>query len=811
MNNTIITLLSIIFCYASVLGQGLTQTVRGTIVDLDSQSPLIGASVYLLNSDPPIGAITDMEGNFRIDKVPIGRNSLKLSYLGYEEQIIPNIVVNSAKEVVLSLSMQEAAIKMEEIVVKAEQEKGAALNEMSLVSAQSISAEKSERYAGGFSDPSRILTSYAGVASGNDGDNDIIVRGNSPKYVQWRLEGSEITNPTHFADQNAVRGGLSAVNNNLLATSDFHTGAFSPEFGDVLSGVYDLRLRSGNNEKFEGSVGFGLLGTDLTFEGPFKKGYGGSFIINYRYSTISLISQLGLLDIDAALNFQDAVFKVVLPSKKAGVFSIFGLGGLSSFAFEDVKPDFQNTPGDNISSENVQEDYDKDSYLGNIGLNHSLPINTSSFLKTSLTYSSNGIDEDVFENKILKITDSQGATLRDSLLSRNLDYRSRLNNSTYRASMIYNNKLNAKNKVQVGVKYRLQQFKNEQSWLQESTDERYFAADFDEKIGSLQSFISWKHRLNENITIVGGLHNMNVLYNKKSTIEPRIAMNWKLNNRNNFMLGFGQHSTMESVHNYFAQVQAEDGSFYQPNKELDLLKARHYVAAYEIRFTENLRGKVEAYYQDLYNIPMENNDSSFYSTINEGNDFRYTDLVNEGKGQNYGIELTLERFYANNFYFLINGTLFDSKYTGPDGIERSTLYNGNYLINALVGKEFVNLGKKKNKSLAINAKLFYGGGKPIIPVLKDEQGNATVDVENNKFWDYDKAYQEKLDDVYTIIISATYKINKKKAAHEIYLNLDNVSSTQAKLSEYYDPNEENGVAYVSQFGFFPNLMYRLYF
>jgi hypothetical protein len=250
-----------------------------------------------------------MSGSFRFDKIPVGRIDLQLSYLGYERKIIPNIVVNSGKEVVLELDMQESIINMDVVVIKPEKEKGKALNEMSLIGARSISPEESNRYAGPFNDPSRIVSNYSGVAASQDGSNDIIVRGNSPKYMQWRLEGVQITNPNHFADQNGVGGsGISALNNNLLSTSDFYTGAFSPEYGDVLSGVYDIKLRAGNNEKFEGSAALGILGTDLTLEGPLKKGYGGSYLFNYRYSTISLIKDLGLVDVDGVPKFLDAAF-----------------------------------------------------------------------------------------------------------------------------------------------------------------------------------------------------------------------------------------------------------------------------------------------------------------------------------------------------------------------------------------------------------------------------------------------------------------------------------------------------------------------
>ena len=806
----LITCLFILFSTLT-FGQQLTQTVRGTIQDVDNQLPLIGASVVLKNTMPIIGTVTDIDGHFRLENVPIGRITLQLAYLGYENQTLPNIEVNSGKEVVLTLNMQEAIVKMAEIVVTANQEKGAALNEMALISSRSISAEKTERYAGGFSDPSRIVSAYAGVATTNDGDNDIIIRGNSPKYVQWRLEGMEISNPTHFGDQNGVRGGISALNNNLLATSDFHTGAFSPEFGDVLSGVYDVKLRAGNNEKREATFGFGLLGTDVTMEGPFKKGDGGSYLVNYRYSTISLISDLGLVKIDGLLNFQDAAFKIVLPTKKAGIFSFFGLGGVSSFSLEDVKRSTFDTPGDNPRNAAIREDYDKRNHLLNIGMNHTFSINKNSFIKTTLGYSNTGIEEDVFEMETLSIADETGETMRDSVLDRLLDDKSRLTNSTLRGAITYHHKINAKNKIQVGAKYALMGYHYHQSWFQDEIGERFTAINFKENISTINNFISWKHRLNEKVSIVSGLHTFNVLFNHTGAIEPRIAMNWQLNKTSAMNVGYGKHSKMESIHNYFAKVPQADGSIIEPNKELGLLKAHHFVLGYEKRFSKNLMAKVELYYQGLYDLPVENVDTSYYATINEGTDFRYVDLVNKGTGKNYGVEFTLERFFDNNYYFLINGSLFNSTYKSLEGIERNTAYNGNYLFNILAGKEFDGLGKKKNKTLALNAKIFFGGGKKILPLLRDNQENIAVNLATNQYYDHEKAYNDKLEDVYTVILSASYKINKRKATHEIFLNLDNVTNTKGKLLEYYDADEPNDTGYLKQFGFFPNLMYRVYF
>ncbi len=794
--------LSFLFSFVTILATKaqMTQTIRGTVYDADAEFTLIGASVIVLDSDPLIGTVTDIDGRFRLENIPIGRVSLKISFMGYEEQLIPNIVVNSAKEVVLNIPMQESVTQMNAVVISANKNKGEALNDMSINSSRSISVEETSRYAGGFNDPSRIVSSFAGVATTGDGGNDIIVRGNSPKYIQWRLEGMQITNPNHFADQNAVGGAVSILNNNMMATSDFHTGAFAPEFGDALSGIYDVKLREGNNEHFETVLGIGLLGTDLTVEGPFKKGYRGSYVANYRYSNASLIDQLGLVDIVGIPYFQDGSFKVVLPTKNIGKFNIYGLGGTSGFRFENVTPAIWNTPGEPNLSEQLTENVEKETFLGNAGLSHVLAFGERSVLRTSVSYSGEGINDDVF------ITEH----LNDENSLETQSFKSRLIKSTYRAALTYSNKINARNKIEVGSKYALfdYEFKQDQDFALNGNLQNM--VDFKENISTVRNYVSWKHRHGENLTLVAGIHNMNVLLNNKSTLEPRLGIKWAINPTNSLNLGYGNHSNMESVHNYYTKFTNSNGEEKLVNADLDLLKAHHFILGYEKRFSAQLRAKVELYYQHLYSLPLENNDTSIYSTINEGLEVRYVDLVNEGTGRNYGMELTLERFFHKNYYFLLNGSVYESKYTPLDGIERNTRFNGNYLVNLIGGKEFDGLGKNKNQTLGLNAKVFFGGGKKIIPLVRDGDGNAISDPVNGPLMDMDNAYDKKIEDLYQIIIAVSYKFNRPKATHELFFNLDNITNSKGKISEFYDEREEGNVGYVTQFGFFPNVMYRLY-
>ena len=283
----------------SLFGQAITQTVRGKIIDQESLTPLPGASVVVLDSKDQLGAMTDADGNFRIDNVPVGRISLVITFIGYEDRMIPNILVTSGKETVMEIVLKESLLMLEAVEIKAD--KSEIANEMALTSARGFTVEETKRYAGSFNDPARMVSAYAGVDSDPSGNNSIIVRGNSPKGIQWRLEGIDIPNPNHFSDEGATGGPINTLNSAMLSNSEFYTGAFAPEYGNALSGVFDMKLRKGNNEQREYSFSLGVLGTDATIEGPFVKGGGSSYLINYRYSTLSMLNSLGVVDFEGIL------------------------------------------------------------------------------------------------------------------------------------------------------------------------------------------------------------------------------------------------------------------------------------------------------------------------------------------------------------------------------------------------------------------------------------------------------------------------------------------------------------------------------
>ncbi|MBC5992750.1 TonB-dependent receptor [Pontibacter cellulosilyticus] len=768
----------------SASAQNLSQTIRGRILDKESQEPLIGATVAILTTNPAMGATTDVNGNFRLDKVPVGRHTLRISYVGYEEQVLPELLLGSGKELVLNIGLNESFKKLQEVVISAEeQSKGNPLNEMAMISSRSIAVEETKRYAASMNDPARASQNYAGVGVSQDMSNEIVVRGNSPRGVLWRLEGIEIPNPSHFAEEGAAGGAISILSVNMLDNSDFNTGAFPAEYGNALSGVFDIRLRNGNNEKREYAFQAGMMGIDFAAEGPFKQGSKASYLANYRYSTLAILNKIGVEIIgDATPVFQDFSYKVYLPTAKAGVFSLWGISGLSE---QERKAE-----RDVNAWEGYWDRFD-DSYkskMGAAGVSHMLFLPHDAYLESSLVLSgnSNELTVDSLNNDFEVIP----------------YYGQRFSYNTARFSTLYNRKVNNRHTFRTG--FILSRLGYEGFAEGQSSDRR--RGRFVEQEGSTsvaQAYAQWKYRLTEQLTFNSGLHGMYFGLNGSSSLEPRLGLKWQVNAARSFSAGFGLHSRHESMTTYFAQ-QRQGDTFVQPNKNLDLTRAAHFVLGYDQMLREDLRLKVETYYQHLYNVPVGTAANGSFSAINYEDGFTIDSLINEGTGRNYGLELTLEKFFTNNFYYLLTTSLYDSKYTALDGVERNTRFNGNHIVNLLGGKEF-KVGKNKQNLISTNLKLMWAGGNRYTPIDLEKSRAAAAEklVEEKRF-------SLKADDYYRSDIRVSYRKNKPKASYILSLDIQNVTNRQNMFAQYYDRMKEDIKTYY-QMGMVPVLNYRIEF
>ncbi|MFT6150471.1 MAG: hypothetical protein ACJAUH_003176, partial [Saprospiraceae bacterium] len=414
--------------------QTYSQTVRGEILDAETKMPLIGASIILLNREELTGVTTDVNGKFKLENVEVGRISLRISYLGYEERMLSNLTVISGKETVLTIELVERAFETEVVVVSATaQGKADAINEMAIVSTRQFTIEESRRYAGARDDVSRMAANYAGVSGANDSRNDIIIRGNSPLGLLWRMEGMDIPNPNHFGGFGSSGGPVSILNNNVLSNSDFYTGAFPAEYGNAISGVFDLKLRNGNDEKYEFMGQIGFNGFEAGAEGPINREKGSSFLANYRYSTLGIFNALGVsFGYVGIPQYQDVAFKVNLPNNKLGNFVIYGVGGTSSIAMLDSEKE----EGKLTLAVGRQDLYNATT-MGTIGISHRYLINNTSY--TNFTIAANYQKEGTTVDNL----DDDGKNPK-------LFYNSNFIQRKISARFFYNNKTSARHTFRTG-------------------------------------------------------------------------------------------------------------------------------------------------------------------------------------------------------------------------------------------------------------------------------------------------------------------------------------------------------------------------
>ncbi|MEI6765389.1 MAG: TonB-dependent receptor [Bacteroidota bacterium] len=768
------------------MAQSLTQTVRGIIIDQDTRSPLPGANIIVLHSQPLLGANSGIDGRFRIEKVPVGRQDIKISFIGYDDIIVSQTEVLSAKELVLTIELHQKAVFSKEVVISATAEKENPVNEMSIISTRNFSIEETNRFAGAWGDPSRMVSNFAGVSIVSDKRNDIIVRGNSPVGVLWMLDGIEIPNPNHFAVAGSSGGAISMINNNLLDNSDFSTGAFSAEYGNATSAVFDLRMRNGNNEKREYLFQVGAHGFELGMEGPFIKGKSASYMASYRYSTLALLDLMGISLIDAVPIFQDLTVKLNFPIKKGSI-SFFALGGKSKAVYH---------PDKDSSSLELPDDrygYASGSDMGVAGITWLWLLNKNTYMKTSLSsslFNPYGLDDSTGLNQKIYELSSSSLTEQRNVMS-----------------VTFNSKLNPRHLLRWGVNgnyIRLDNNSYKTSWIpaEQTTKINEFTGD----LTLLQAFFQWKYSIRENLTLNAGSHFLYLLLNKHYSIEPRVALRWSLGANHAISAGVGIHGLTQPTALYYTEQIQPDGSILLPNKKLDFTKALHYVLGYDWMISENLHMRLEAYYQGMYNVPISL-DNPTLSMLNFGtsdNIFTNSTFRNDGKGRNYGIEATFEKFFSKGSYFLLTGSLFDSKYTDGNGIIHDTRFNCRYAANLLAGQEF-KLGRKKKNTIGVSTAVIAVGGQHFTPINLDASRMHGYTVLYDSL-----AFKGRFKDYFKVDLRLRYIINSRRFSHEIALECANIFNRSNVESINYNPNTGE-IVYGYQLPRVPVFSYRLMF
>ncbi|TMM58689.1 TonB-dependent receptor [Maribacter algarum] len=775
-----------------------TGTIKGIIYDKQSESPLIGAVVELLNASETTGVITDFDGRFTLNNVQVGRQAILITYLGYEPYTIPNIEVTSGKDVFINIGLTEAFNQLDEVVLTSNMNKEKPINELATVSTRQFGLEEVTRFSGGRSDVGRLAANFAGVSSPDDSRNDIVVRGNSPTGLLWRLEGIPIPSPNHFGTAGTTGSPVSALNPNMLKNSDFLTSAFPAEYGNAIGGVFDLGFRNGNIDKYEFTFQTGIFtGVEAMAEGPLGKNK-GSFLIAGRYSLISLLG-VGAGGTSATPNYSDLSIHLNFGKSALGRFSIFGIMGNSDIEFL----------GNEINEDDLfaaaDENTTAKSRFGVLGLKHQLQLGQNSYLRSIISGSFSGNDFNI-DRYIDKETSDE----------RLLQYAKVDNSETrFTFSTLFNSKLNNKSALRIGtlvenfnVKYLLKD-RNKQPDNNADGDPDFFTfRDIDENILLIQPYAHIQYRLSEQLTINGGVHAQYSGLNKQFVLEPRSSLTYQVAPKHTINLGYGLHQQSIALPLLFLNEEI-NVQLVQTNKDLDFMRSSHFVLGYDVKLNSSWRGKIELYYQDIDKAGVEPF-ASGYSTLTEGANFIFDNnrvsLVNDGTGFNTGIEFTLERFFNKGYYGLFTGSFFESKYTASDGLERNSPFNNGYVVNLLGGREF-KVGRTRKNIFFIDTRLTSSGGRYYTPVDLQASQEAGFEVLREGL-----TYSAQYDTYFRWDVKFGIKLNGKvkKRSHQIYLDLQNVTSNENVFARRYN-RQTNNIDQVNQIGFFPDFGYRLQF
>ena len=792
-----------------IFAQLPTQTVRGKVFDSESNFPLVGAKIVIVVNGQKYMAAAGADGDFAIAKVPVGKHQLDASAPFYDARTL-TVEVTSGRELIVQIPLQEKVSQQQDVRVVGRKQ-GEVLNEMAVLSAQQFSVEETNRYPGSRMDPARMASNFAGVNGADDSRNDIVVRGNSPLGVIYRVEGIDIPNPNHFAISGTSGGPVSLLNNKILGNSDFFMSAFPAEYGNSLSGVFDLKLRSGNSNQHEFTGQFGLLGTEFLAEGPLSKNSKSSYLVMGRYSTLTIFQALNInLGTDAIPKYFDGAFKFNWILKKGGQLSFFGMGGGSDIAIKIS--DFTEY------TEDLYGEGDRDQYFGTSmitsGLNYKKSLSEKTFITSTLAYSQENqrTRHEYLKNRRLDPTDS---LIKYDEKYYMMGYGFQVQKlSGYTA---INHKVNKQHLIKAGISFDLISMDFRDSCLYDLDSA---ALGFETRwnyqgtAAIIQPFVQWKWRISDHMDFTAGVHAQYfTLTNSISPFEPRLGWKYRMDKGQAIFAGGGLHSMIQPYYTYAYKVLPGTNN-PNSNINMDFSRSAHSGIGYEKSFNKGFNIKTEAYYQYLYNIPVTVAPSSF-SMINVGSGFSrlFVDqLQNTGDGYNYGLELTVQKYFDKSFFFLFSGTVYDSRYRGSDLVWRNTSYNGNYVANLLGGKEF-KVGERS--IIGIGGKVTAAGGKRygFVDIAATNASKEIIFM--------DSMFNERqFRDYFRADLKISWRKNADRVTHEFGLDLVNILGTKNLLTLAYKPaltpQEINDPGFEpfaekTQLGFFPIFYYKIDF
>ncbi len=777
------------------------ETLRGTVKDAVTGEALIGATVKVAELDDAI-AVTDIDGNYQINLSKGGRFTIETNYIGYEPSVMKEILISGAKEVVVDIALRENNTELKEVTIRPRINKEATVNPAVLTGGVMLSMEEASRFAGGYNDPARLVMSFAGVSGEADGSG-LSIHGNAPERMQYRIEGVEVFTPNHFNDMwNAGYGLVSALNSNVVGNSDFFTSTFNANYNNALSGVFDVKLRAGNNAKHENILQIGTVSEELTLEGPISRKHNSSYIVNYRYGFTSLVDQLGLIDTEGShMSFQDFSIKLNFPTKRAGTFSVFGL------AFHDKNYD------DRVKLEDLHSAYDasdSESWLTQIlgGVSHKIYFGNKWTWRTTAAYNMQHLKTDMFYYGLQR--DANNVLISPLAFeepeSKYPFSKQKMNEDRLMFNTEISKQVTSKWLTQFGGEYSHRFFDlsyKSHEHLYDTVNPMTEYTKMKDDTGLANLFWHNIFNLNRHFSLSVGVAGNYFLLSKDLSVEPRVSFKWDPDEKNSFSMGYGLHSMVEKLDTYF--YRDDEGNL--PNKDLDMSRAHHLHATYMHKFTPNLTLRVNGFFEYGFHTPVGINGSN-YCVVNRYYAYTEEKLRGDGNTRNYGGDITLEHYMKKGFFGQVNFSLYKSQYRGQDNVWRNQMYDRAFMVKALAGKEWM-IGKNV---FNISAKYSVQGGLRYTPIDVDAMRArvAAGCIDDSPIYKQNEEFTKRFKPTHVVDLTISYKINKRRVSHTIAFEGLNVLNSEAPLFQRYDLGTKE--VRIDKAGIsLPNIFYRLDF
>lgn len=608
----IFTLLAVLFSVFSLSVNAQTGTIRGFVYEQETGEPALFVNVYLAKTT--LGAATDINGYFVIDKIPAGEHKLMVTSVGYDSLVMP-VTVLSGKVHTINLNLKAAATQLQGVNISAERAEAKTETNTSVVKITPKQINKIPA-VGGQKDFAQYLQVLPGVVFTGDQGGQLYIRGGSPIQNKVLLDGMIIYNPFHSI------GLFSVFDADLMSNADVYTGGFGAEYGGRISSVMDIRTRDGNKTRISGKADASTFGAKVLIEGPIKKKIensgSSSFVLSAKTSYLDQAANNIYTYIPDGLpySYRDIYGKVSLNSSNGSKLNVFG------FNFNDAVNGYKDLADYNWGSVGA-------------GVNFVvIPGKAPTLLEGNFAWSSYDISMSEGDAK------PRTSAIDGFNLGLTFTYFIGKDEIKYGVEMLgYNTDFNFYNDLGLKIEQ-----------VEHTTE--------------IGMFVKYKGTFNK-LIIEPSFRFQYYASLSNASPEPRLAMKYNATDKMRFKLAAGMYSQnlisatsdRDVVNLFYGFLSGPDNlpdTFLGDDVTHKLQKANHLIVGVEYDLTNTITLNLEGYYKDFTQLTNLNRNKVYEDTYEniDKPDYLKNDFIIE-EGDAYGVDMTLKYDYKRVYLWFV--------------------------------------------------------------------------------------------------------------------------------------------------------------